>query len=178
MMIFAGDSMVRTRLMLPVLVLAVTALAGCDGDDSDLPEIGSSPGASQSAGADGEQAVKDRVALYETTLDGIAGGQKLDMKRLRAVAVDDWAQTVGQNLQQTKAQGFVVKGEVLRTFESVDVVGESAAYVECVDQRQTRLVKNGKPGPQVTDPPALSTISFVKQSGEWKVKDVKAGGTC
>jgi hypothetical protein len=180
-------SMIRHRRAVPVLVLTTLLLPGllgaCGGDEpTSLPELSSSPSVSASGGLSAaEQEVADRVALYARTLDDIAGGDKLDMKRLRAVAVDSWAQTLGENLQQTKAQGFVVEGEKQRTFKSVSVTGEAAEYVECTDQRKTRLVKNGKPepdGPQQTDPPTLTTITLVKRSGVWKVQTAKGGGTC
>src|SRR3954447_8969727 len=136
--------MVRSRWAVPV-ALAVVLLTGC-GDDKpqNLPEIGASASATGATAASGlnaeQQAVVDRVDLYERTLDAIAAGDKLDMKRVRAVAVDSWAQVVGEGLQQTKAQDFVVTGTTEREFKSVAVSGGQARFSECVDARKTRLV--------------------------------------
>jgi hypothetical protein len=171
-------------------VLGAALLAGCGDDGEPRRPVASSgasaaPSSASATASSGrgaeEQAVADRVDLYYETMDSIAAGARVDPARLRAVAVAEWAQLLGRNLQQTKDLGFVVAGEVERTRRSVRVTGDTAEYVHCIDQRGSRLVKNGTPEPEgglQTDPPTLVTLTLVRESGVWKVRTGKALGRC
>lgn len=169
-----------------VAVLVAVLVAGCGGGDGDPPKPRASSGVSAASGAASSpgaerQAVVARVRLYHETVDAIAAGEKVDMTKLRAVAVAAWAQLLGKNLQETKDLGYVVAGEVKRTVKSVRVTGETAEYVQCIDQRGVSMVKNGKPepkGPVQTDPPTLATFTMVKESEVWKVRSGTTTGTC
>jgi hypothetical protein len=178
-------SMVGNRRGWAAAVLGAALLVGCGGggDDGARPASATSSAASSAASsgpAAEEQAVVERVGLYYETIDAISAGAKVDLARLRAVAVDAWARLLAGNLQQTKDLGFVVSGEVDRTLRSVRVTGGTAEHVHCVDQGGSRMVKNGTPEPHVSLPSdrTLVSLTLVRESGVWKVRGGKSGGTC
>lgn len=175
-------AMVRNRRAWPAVALAAALLVGC-GDDP-RPAAGASSAASSapatSAPATEEHAVQEQVGLYYETIDAIWAGAKVDLARLRTVAVDAWAQLLARNLQQGRDQGLVVSGEVVRAIRTVRVTGGTAEHVHCVDQSGSRMVRNGRPEPHVSLPSdrTLVTLTLVRESGVWKVRGGTSGGAC
>lgn len=176
-------AMVRNRRAWPAAALAAALLVGC-GDDAARPAAGASSAASSapatSAPSTEEHAVLERVGLYYETIDAIWAGAKVDLGRLRAVAVEAWARLLARNLQQARDQGLVVSGEVVRAVRTVRVTGGTAEHVHCVDQSGSRTVQNGTPEPHVSLPSdrTLVTLTLVRESGVWKVRGGTSGGTC
>jgi hypothetical protein len=127
-----------------------------------------------------QQAVADAVTRYDSMIDEISGGAPIDMNKLKSVALDPWATTMGKNLFQLKALKQHTTGTSNSTIISVFISKNTAVFVDCTDSRKLAVVSTASVPTTIGRGrgPAIDKVSLVKVSNKWIVKNVESGGKC
>jgi hypothetical protein len=140
----------------PALIAAagtslVIILLGCSEQDETYglqPLPSGSSSAPTTAGltlTPAQQTVADAVSRYDAVIKAMSDGAPLDMKKIRAVAVDPWATRAGRNLLVLKAQKQRTTGTHQNSVQNVAITGRDAKVRVCSDARLTKVVSGGPP---------------------------------
>jgi hypothetical protein len=174
-----GVRMTWTTGVLLASALGAALLAGC-GDDgggtgdpaASAPTASSTPEAPPAPPADDKQVVGERSALYWTTIDELSGPEPYDAAKLRAIATEDWAESVEPALRQLRAAGVVVTGRTTVVTRAVTVTGGRATVQACVDESTARRTRHGTPPAELSSPTVFYS-TMVRELGVWKVDEVR-----
>jgi hypothetical protein len=182
-------SMRLAALPMPAVAASVLAagLAGCSASDDTggLPEITdvTSPATTPTGPSltPDQQAVADAVTRYDQVLTSISDGAPLDEKRIKSVAVDPWATTIGKRIFEFKALEKHTTGTHVSVIESVVLKDETAEVVDCTDARKTEIVSASDSPPTTVsggDDILRGTTSLIRVRGKWLVKNFDVIGKC
>jgi hypothetical protein len=165
--------MTRTAGVLLATALGTALLAGCGDDPAPpAPAASSAPTASPPPSVDEKQVIGERSALYWTTVDELSGAAPYDAAKLRAIATEDFAEGVGEAVQDLRAAGVVVTGRSTVVTRAVTVTHGRATVEACVDDGTTSRTHQGTPVPNPPDAQVFYS-TMVRELGVWKVDEIR-----
>jgi hypothetical protein len=175
-----------TGLLLAAAAVLSSGAAGCSNEEKTYglqsPPGASSPTSSPTGlGLTPEQkAVADAVTRYDAVIKTMSDGARLDMNKIRTVAVDPWATKAGRNLLILKAQKYRTTGKLTNSTRDIKISASRAVFVECSDSRGQQVVTDDSRHETVTAgaAPRVATSVLVKINGHWFVQNIKEGKAC
>jgi hypothetical protein len=180
-MIVTFGSRVGKSVRCLLLTAAATTLAtGCGEDRPEaLPSFSSTPSAQDTAAAD-KAAVEKAYRGYIDTVEKMSATGDIKVATLRPWATAEAAQRNVESLSLLFDQDLRQVGDIGVDIRSIDVTGDSATVLVCLDMRKVVSVKKGqKPDSDAVGlPPGLARASVVRQDGSWLFDDSKDAGKC
>lgn len=174
-----------------LMAVGVLVFSACSSEKpSSLPAVTPNPGPSSSSPAPTstskwtpeQQQVIDGYDRYNELITRILSKlEPINMDKVHRVAAEPYATTYLKRVEGTVSAGYVQTGELVTTVSAVTVAGKKATIKACEDQTHTRLTNPSRPSdPKVqTLPPALATISLVREGEAWLVAGFKGDeGAC
>jgi hypothetical protein len=176
------------RRTLATAAAALTlALVGCSGqeDTSGLPPLASAttPTKPTSTGlvlTPEQQAVADAVTRFDTIVNAMSDGARLDIGKIATVAVDPALSKVGDNLFGLKALKNRTSGAPKILVQRVSIEGHGSILTRCVDYHDV-IVVSMDPKPTTVGrggDSSIEKISLVQVHGKWFIKGVGGGEEC
>ena len=121
----------------------------------------------------------DRFIDLQTAISTKA--QKIDMAKAHKVAKEPFATEYLKGIDATLSAGYRQTGKAVVTVSSAIVAGNTATMKACLDQTHLNLINPGNPSAPRWEarPPALVTVSLVREGGSWLIAGLRAGeGSC
>jgi hypothetical protein len=176
----------RSITLLAITTTALTALlTACSGTSSTLPPAPtttSATSANPSASLDAEKAkVIAAYHAYEQALMKLLAGGKADPKIMEGTETPEGALEDARQAGVMFSTGDRMVGTLTSTPRSVQITGDTATLITCVDSTKWVSVKAGAtPTPGQTGMPrGLAKAQFIRDAqGNWLLKDSAEAGPC
>jgi len=121
----------------------------------------------------------DRFIDLQTAISSEA--QKIDMAKFHKVAKEPFATEYLKGIDATLSAGYRQTGKAVVTASSAIIASNTATMKACLDQTHLNLINPSHPSAPRWEarPPALVTVSLVREGGSWLIAGIRAGeGSC
>jgi hypothetical protein len=183
-----GTARNRRRLTTLAIAAATTTviITACGSTSSTAPASNSAT--ASAATADPSASLKAEEAkviaayqAYQHAVVKLYASGKADPKILEGTATPEVARQEAQDATVMFSAGDRMVGTLTSTPRSVQITGDTAILITCVDQSKWISVKAGTTPPpgRTGTPPSLARVQLVRDTRDsWVFKDIEEAGKC